>query len=191
MINSTCYLEKEENLYPESVKNAFLNPDENENILVIHFYFRDMRADYHKKAFENKLVKKSSVIDSYFSKLMLDILAHKDPATDFLVNSKNLHFDKVIKISEKDSKELADADVLIFLRVSKSVHKKFLEKRNRSSEINEDIYNAQKVFLQSSIRYTKINNKLLIIVDQQDDLDLIVNQIIRELIKKDIILMDD
>lgn len=175
-------------MYPEKVKNAFLNQDENENILIIHLYFRNMRADYHKKALSNKLFKKSSVIDSFFSKLMFDILSQNDPSTDFLVNSKNLNFQKIIEISEKDSNELADADVLIFLKVSKTVHKEFLEKRNRSNEINENIYDAQKVFLQSSIRYTRLKNKLLIIIEQQNNLDLIVNQVINELIKRDMIV---
>lgn len=147
-----------------------------------------MRADYHKMAFNNKLSKKSSVIDSFFSKLMWDILSQKDPSIDHLIDSKNLHFQKIVEISEKDSNELADSDVLIFLKVSKNIHKEFLEKRNRSNEINENIYNAQNVFLQSSIRYTKIKNKILIIIEQQNNLDLIVNQVINELIKKDLIV---
>ena len=170
------------------MKNAFLNQNENQNILVVHLYFRNMRADYHKMAFNNKLSKKSSVIDSFFSKLMWDILSQKDPSIDHLIDSKNLHFQKIVEISEKDSNELADSDVLIFLKVSKNIHKEFLEKRNRSNEINENIYNAQNVFLQSSIRYTKIKNKILIIIEQQNNLDLIVNQVINELIKKDLIV---
>ncbi|CAF0788640.1 unnamed protein product [Brachionus calyciflorus] len=187
LIESFCYLEKEENLYPEKVRKALAEPDEHENILDIHFYFRNMRAEYHHLAQINKIKNHSTILDSFFSKLMLDILEKKDSATDWFINSKSQHFYKILDISKKDSANLTDADILIFLSVNKTVHGEFLKKRNRPSEVNENIYECQKVFKDCSLKYCEKNEKKFILIEQKNNLEQIVNLVIKELLEEEII----
>ena len=117
-------------------------------------------------------------------------MERNNPTTDWFINSKSQHFHKIIEISKKDSANLSDADVLIFLQVNKNVHKEFLVKRNRSSEVSENIYDSQQIFLESSIDYTKNKKKKIILIEQENNLSNIVQLVIDQLIKQDIIVQN-
>jgi thymidylate kinase len=175
-LNSHCYLEHEEDLYPDDIKLKFKNVDKDENIVDIHYYFRNMRAEYHKQAETNKKNKKGSILDSFYSKVMLDII--KQPNTDWFINSKNRHFNKIKSVSEFDSNNLSDADIVIFLNVTKDMHKTFLKNRNRECEVDERIISAQSSFYNATVNYAKRKNKKLIVVQQENNVDKVVNNII-------------
>ena len=184
-INSQCYLENEEDLYPNDIKLKFNDVDKDQNIVDIHYYFRNMRAEYHKQAEANKKNKLSSILDSFYSKVMLDII--KQPNTDWFINSKNRHFNKIKNISELDSSNLFDADIVIFLNVTKDLHKTFLKSRNRECEVDERIISAQSSFYNATVNYAEMKNKKLIVVQQEYNVDKIVNNII-EILKKEKII---
>jgi shikimate kinase len=185
ILNVECFVECEEESYPEDIKRKLKNSEKDENILDIHYYFRNMRANYHQLAYENKKKGMSSIMDSFFSKLMNDII--QQPNTDWFINSKNKNFYKIKEVSEYDSKHLQDADVIIFLNVSKDLHKKFLEKRHRSAEVSEHIHLAQEAFLQATRNYVKEHKKKLIVVEQEFNINKKVKQIV-ELLKKEDVL---
>ena len=68
------------------------NPDQDNNVLDIHKYFRDMRSQYHYQADLNKQNGISTIMDSFFSKLMLDII--DTPGTEWFINKNDGAFSK-------------------------------------------------------------------------------------------------
>lgn len=185
IIESQCFLESEEDQYPNDIKMKLRNSEKDENILDIHFYFRNMRAEFHRLAYLNKENKESSIIDSFFSKLMMDIICQ--PNTDYFINSQNKNFSRIMEISEKDSKQLADADIVIFLNVTKDVHNQFLKTRQRESEVDDRIFMAQNAFYNAAVNYSNQNNKLFFNVQQECNLNKIIDFIIEKLLIEDLI----
>lgn len=184
-IDSKLFLECEEASYPDDIKLKMKNPNEDNNVLDIHYYFRNMRCEYHKQAELNKQKGVSTILDSFFSKLMKDIISK--PASDWFINSTDKNFSKIKEISDYDSKHLYGADIVIFLYVTQELHNSFLKKRNRESEVDTRIFETQEVFLQASKNYAKRNGKTFILVHQINDVDKVIESIISRLSKKNLI----
>jgi deoxyadenosine/deoxycytidine kinase len=189
-VRSKLYLECEESSYPMDIKQKMKNPDQDNNVLDIHKYFRNMRSQYHYQADLNKQNGISTIMDSFFSKLMIDII--DKPGTEWFINKNDKNFNIIEEISDHDSKYLSDADVLVFLNVSQDLHSLFLNKRNRESEVDKRIFKTQKVFFNAARNYAIKNGKKFICIRQElDNIDKVIDSLIIELLKENIIVNNE
>src|SRR5438132_6984028 len=80
ILNSCSYLEPEESEYPDDVKEKFSRIKEPGAALDVYKYFRDTRVESLLKAEREKREGKSSVLDCFYDKIMVDVLGK--PGTD-------------------------------------------------------------------------------------------------------------
>ena len=185
-ISSRLYLECEEDSYPSDIKLKMKEPALNDNVLDIHKYFRNMRCEYHQLAKLNKQNGVSTIMDSFFSKVMIDII--NKPNIDWFINSKDKNFNAIKEMSEADSKNLPDADIIIFLNVSQEMHCLFLNKRKRESEVDSRIFQTQSAFFKAAKNYANKNNKKFYVIQQEmNSIDKIIDNIIAQLLNENLI----
>ena len=145
-----------------------------------------MRCEYHEMAEQNKKHGVSTIMDSYFSKLMIDIL--NKPGTEWFINAKDKNFNAIKAISEYDSHNLPHSDVLIFLHVSEDLHKFFLNIRSRESEVDHRIFKTQQVFFNAAKKYAHKHSKQFLFIRQEiNNVNKVVDNIIDQLLKRNLI----
>jgi thymidylate kinase len=190
ILNICAYLEPEESEYPEDIKKKFLRIKETGAALEVYKHFRDIRVKNLLSAEKTKNEGKSSVIDCFYDKIMIDILGKSE--TDYFVDSKGDDFEKILKIAKEDSLSLPRVDFLFFLRLNdKELHDHFLKERGRKLDVSSEIYQAQEVFLRASKDCSQRNQTIFVVINQSRSIETIIQQIIFFLEKEKIIKLPE
>ena len=117
---------------------------------------------------------------------MLNII--DEPRTEWFLDPKNKHFHVIREVSERDARSLEDADVVVFLKVSRHLHNLFLSKRNRVTEVDTRIFEAQDAFLNATRMYANANNKRLLVVEQDAEIEKNFDKILKLLVSEGYVL---
>jgi thymidylate kinase len=180
LIDAKIYLEGEKTSYPDDVKECFSNRDKKGAALRLYEYFRSIRINHLKSAIVNKEQGKSVILDSFFDKLFYDMLDRN--GVNWIIDPNHVDFPQIKQIAYIDKNKLPDVDVVIFLNISKNLHKTFHESRNHTvCDLDGKIFTAQEAFLDVTRKYTEANNKILIVVDQEKDIHKVIRKILIEL----------
>lgn len=185
LLDAEVYLEGEENNYPNEIKKGFLNRDKEGVALNLYKYFRDIRVKNLKLAIYNKQQGRSSILDSVYDKLFYDLLGRN--GVDKLVNPNHADFAKIESIAYEDKNSLPDMDIIVFLKVSRDLYGIMQQARGRKFDVEKSIFEAQESFLAVTSKYAQEKGKILIVLDQQNDVKIVVRKLLRKLKKLKVI----
>ena len=178
---SQSYLEGEEDEYPLELKAWLLQLNRAGNVFAVYSYFRNIRMQHMIAATANKHhLGRSAIIDCYFDKLMADAFDDdKREALSLFINRQHVDFPLVQKLAYQDRDEFPDADVIIFLRLSREMQQTFVSKRHRDFECDYSrMDEMQMLFLKASRKFAEKHGKKLIIIEQEDKICKVVGKIL-------------
>lgn len=163
IINTEFFVEPEEEQWPEIVTKRDVY-----GFFTGITWFRGIRIKQLYDAEQISQDKKLVILDTYYDKLIGLYLGKK--GLDWLISKKDKYFDTVKKMSKTDYEILPNVDLIIFLKVSKNLWKRFISLRNRALDNETDFINScfllQKHLLNSVKKYCRDFNKQYLIINQ-------------------------
>lgn len=157
-LNVPVFLEVEEKQWEKAV---FTRKDSGDFTMIS--WFRSMRVPELYQADNVRQRGGVAIVDSYYDKLLHLYLGHT--CMEWLIKKEDPYFDVLKQLAQLDYNLLPDADVIIFFELTEATWKKFLQKRNRQLDNDEDLkksFALQAVLLKAAQQYAKQKGKQLI-----------------------------
>jgi|GEM_PF-1226505 len=158
LCNLPVFLEPEEDQWTDAVRLRDMS-----GYLTTITWFRSVRVPKLYQADKNRKMGQSSIVDSYYDKLLAYYLGK--PGIEWLMQPEDPYFQVMQDLAELDLQRLPDADCVVALEVNQADWQTLLAKRNRNFDRSAnlaDTHVTQAYFIDAAIAFAARTGATLI-----------------------------
>lgn len=176
LLGCKTFLEPEESYWGRAIRDREINTIHPSNYFTGNMFFRSMRVPYYFEA--QRLVLKGELVllDTFYDKLTYLYMDDKENF-NWLFDHTNDYYQCLKDIARLDYITLPDADYLIFIDIDEKDWKKFLKRRGRDLDKNNDFlksFNGKETIKKAIKQYSeelKKKNKNLVVIETKQRYD--------------------